>query len=103
MVTCLVTRCCEIKRDDIKANKKKLAADWSPAASLEQFWIRARECQDFATIAGEPIPAGEMIGTLLDVIEAAGVFAAGCCEWRKRPVAEHTLANFKEHFKCHCD
>jgi hypothetical protein len=44
-----------------------------------------------------------MIGTLLNVIETAGVFAAGCCEWPKRPVNEHALANFKEHFKCHCD
>jgi hypothetical protein len=37
----LVTRCCKTKRDDIKANKKKLAANWSPAATLEQLWIRA--------------------------------------------------------------
>jgi hypothetical protein len=77
LLTHLVTRCCKTKRDDIKANKKKLAADWSPAANLEQLWIRARECQDFAATAGEPIPEGEMIGTLLGVIEAAGVFAAG--------------------------
>jgi hypothetical protein len=40
-----------------------------------------------------------MIGTLLDIIKARGVFATGCCEWHKRPVTEHTLANFKEHFK----
>jgi hypothetical protein len=98
-----MTRCCEIKCDDIKANKKKLAADWSPAANLEQLWIRARECQGFAATAGEPIPEGKMIGTLLDVIKTAGVFAAGCCEWRKHPVNERALANFKEHFKCHCD
>jgi hypothetical protein len=39
----LVTRRCEIKRNDIKANKKKLGANWSPAASLEQLWIRAHE------------------------------------------------------------
>jgi hypothetical protein len=37
------------------------------------------------------------------VIETAGVFAAGRCEWRKRPINERALANFKEHFKCHCD
>jgi hypothetical protein len=41
----------------VTCNKKKLATDWSPAASLEQLWIRARECQDFAAITGEPIPA----------------------------------------------
>jgi hypothetical protein len=50
----LVTRHCEIKRNDIKANKKKLAANWSPSTSLEQLWICARECQDFAAISGEP-------------------------------------------------
>jgi hypothetical protein len=65
----LVARCCKTKCNDIKANKKKLAADWSPAASLEQLWIRARECQGFAAIAGEPAPGGEMIRTLLDAIE----------------------------------
>jgi hypothetical protein len=95
----LMTRCCKIKRDDIKANRKKLAADWSPAANLEQLWIRARERQDFAATAGEPVPEGEMIGTLLGVIKTAGVFATGCCEWRKRPTNEHALANFKEHFR----
>jgi hypothetical protein len=103
LLTHLMTRYCEIKRDDIKANKKKLAADWSPATTLEQLWIRARECQDFATTAGEPIPEGEVVGTLLDVIENTGVFATGCYEWRKRPINEHTLANFKEHFKYHYD
>jgi hypothetical protein len=56
LLTHLMICCCEIKRDDIKANKKKLAADWSPAANLEQLWIRARECQGFAATAGEPIP-----------------------------------------------
>jgi hypothetical protein len=75
----LVTCCCEIKRDIIKANKKKLAADWSPTVTLEQLRIHARKCQGFTAIAGEPIPAGEMVGTLLDLIEAAGVFATGCC------------------------
>jgi hypothetical protein len=44
-----------------------------------------------------------MIGALLGAIETAGVFAAGCYEWCKRPVNEHALANFKEHFKHHCD
>jgi hypothetical protein len=92
LLTHLVTHCCETKRNDIKANKGELAADWSPAATLEQLWIRARECQDFAMTAGEPAPEGEMIGTLLDVIEAAGAFAAGCCEWRKRPINERALA-----------
>jgi hypothetical protein len=50
----LVACCCEIKCDDIKANKKKLSADWSPAASLEQLWVHARECQNFAAIPENP-------------------------------------------------
>jgi hypothetical protein len=37
-----------------------------------------------------------MIGTLLDMIEATGAFATGCCEWRKRPVNEQPLVNFND-------
>jgi hypothetical protein len=54
LLTHLMTRHCKIKRDDAKANEKKLAADWSPAAALEQLWIRARERQDFAATAANP-------------------------------------------------
>jgi hypothetical protein len=47
----LVTRCCQIKCDGTKGNKKKLGAEWSPAASLEELWIHARECQELAFLA----------------------------------------------------
>jgi hypothetical protein len=48
LLTHLVTRCCEIKRDDIKANKKKLATDWSPATlsfsfPVQHSWHGCRE------------------------------------------------------------
>jgi hypothetical protein len=64
----LVTRCYEIKRDDIKANKKKLAADWSPASTLEQLWIHARECQGFAKFATANFP--EMLSHLVEPVDS---------------------------------
>jgi hypothetical protein len=42
----LVAHRCEIKCDDVKANKQKLGTEWSPTVSLKELWIHARECQE---------------------------------------------------------
>jgi hypothetical protein len=95
----LVTRCSQIKCGGIKNNKEKLTADWSPANGLEELWVRARQRCQFADIAQEPIPDGELLGDLPHATEAMGVFLEGCKEWHKHPVVEQTCGGFKVHFQ----
>jgi hypothetical protein len=71
----LVTRHSQIRREDIKNNKKKLAAEWSPTNSLKELWISIHRCCQFTIMAQEPISDGKMLGVLLDVIEATGAFS----------------------------
>jgi hypothetical protein len=47
----LVTACGQIKVDNIARNKKKLSADWSPDAPLEDLWNNVTNCHAFATRA----------------------------------------------------
>jgi hypothetical protein len=99
----LVTCHSQIKPNNIKNNKKKLGAGWSPTSSLKELWIHANQCRQFAAIAQVPIPDGKVLCILLDVIAATGLFSNGCKEWCKKLKVDQMHDNFKQHFQRCCD
>lgn len=87
-----------VTQDDIEKNRNLLSAPWNPDDSIEDLWTRILHCQSYATAAQEPIPDAAAIRLILNVLEKTGIFTDALAVWRRKPEADHTLANFKAHF-----
>jgi hypothetical protein len=87
-----------ISPDDLKTNLKNLSRQWSPDQPLTNLWAQIKTCQDFAASSVEPIPDATIVRITVDNLEDSKVFPYDIRDWRKRPIADHTIAHLKSHF-----
>jgi hypothetical protein len=87
-----------IEADDLEANADALETPWDPTTPIEHVFTNAKRCRDIAAAGNDPMSEQHVIRGLSRVFEKSGVFATTLHEWKIKPAAEKTLANFKMHF-----
>jgi hypothetical protein len=90
----------EITQEVLENNRSKISAEWNPDDGIETIFTRITDAQQFAAAAGDDhiIPASTAMYLALTAIDNTGVFLEPCADWRKRHLAEQTLANFTADF-----
>jgi hypothetical protein len=90
----------EITQEVLENNRSKISAEWNPDDGIETIFTRITDAQQFAAAAGDDhiIPASTPMYLALTAIDNTGVFLEPCADWRKRHLAEQTLANFTADF-----
>ena len=87
-----------ITPDSLLTNEKKMETDWNPDEPIELIWTRIRNCQLFAAEGNDPITDAHAVRATLRVFECTGLLTDAVRDWRKRPLAEWTMVNFRDHF-----
>jgi hypothetical protein len=98
MIAHLQTQYGQLTQDELQANTERLKDPWEPSPDIETLWKRKRDCQRLATAGQDPITDPTAVRHLLTVLEQTGVFADAVRDWRKRPHAQQTYANFETDF-----
>jgi hypothetical protein len=90
----------EITQEVLENNRSKISAEWNPDDGIETIFTRITDAQQFAAAAGDDhiIPTSTAMYLALTAIDNTGVFLEPCANWRKRHLAEQTLANFTADF-----
>jgi hypothetical protein len=78
--------------------KINLSRQWNPGQPLEDLWKQINTCQKFAVNSAKTITNATVICLTLDNLEESGVFHHKIQDWRKLPIANHTLPNLKTNF-----
>jgi hypothetical protein len=84
-----------ITPDQLETNLRQLERQWQPPAPLESLFQQIKKCQRFATDGNDPITNKTAVRSVLKNVEATGLFADACRDWRKRDDTDQTLAAFK--------
>jgi hypothetical protein len=86
----------EITQEVFENNRTKISAEWNPDDGIETIFTRITNAQQFAAAAGDDhiILASTAMYLALTAIDNTGVFLEPCADWRKRHLAEQTLATF---------
>jgi hypothetical protein len=87
-----------ITPDHLEANQCQLDRQWQPPAPLGDLFQQIKKCQHFAEAGNDPITNKTAVRSALKNVEATGLFADACHDWRKKAEAEQTLAAFKLDF-----
>jgi hypothetical protein len=83
---------------DRDANQARMSAPWSPPTPIEALFHQLEAGQRFADRAAEPIADTQLARMGHQLVLKSGMFPDGCREWRLKPAADQTWANFKTHF-----
>jgi len=83
--------------DDLARNFDRLTAPWSANAPIEELWDQIRIARTIAE-GLDTITEPTAIRAATKILEDTGVFTQALLDWRKRPSAEHTMANLLSHF-----
>jgi hypothetical protein len=87
-----------ITPDQLESNLHQLDRQWQPPAPLEAFFQQIKKCQRFAEDGNEPITNKTAARATLKNVEATGLFANACRDWRKKSEPDQTLTAFKLKF-----
>jgi hypothetical protein len=101
LLTHLKTTYGEMTAADREANLARMNAPWSPPSPIENLFDQLEEGQRYAVLAAEPIADSQLTRLGLTLITKCGMMPDGCREWRLKPAASQTWANFKIHFALH--
>ncbi|KAG7342948.1 hypothetical protein IV203_020893 [Nitzschia inconspicua] len=94
----LTTNYGTIKQQDLEDNRDKLKAAWNPDDDITTVWTRIRNCIQFATGTTAPISEETAMLLTLESFTQSGVLAPYINEWNRKPTADQTYTNFREHF-----
>jgi hypothetical protein len=87
----------ELSPDDLDRNMVELEKPWDPSTPIETLFQQLRHCQQFA-VDTDPISDLHLVRSGLRNVERTGMFVDAIRDWRKRPVAEKTIINFRTDF-----
>jgi hypothetical protein len=99
LLTHLWTNYGTIKQEELEENTKRMNKPWNPPTPIEALFKQLEEGVIFATADGEPPAAPAVVRMGYNIIEATGLFAMPCTEWRKLATAAKTMAAFQTHFR----
>ena len=83
---------------DLHANDIRFKAAYDTNQPFESFVQQIEDAMDFADAAGQAYTATQIVNNAYNIMFSTNMFVDTCREWRRRPVAEHTWANFKLEF-----
>jgi hypothetical protein len=98
LLTHLQTTYGEMTAADREANLTRMNAPWSPPSRIVNLFDQLEEGQRYALLAAEPIADSQLTRLGLNLITKCGIMPDGFREWRLKPAATQTWANFKVHF-----
>lgn len=79
----------------------RMRAPWSPPTPIETLFHQLEDGQRLAALAEEPIANSQLVRLGQSLILKTGLFPDGCRDWRLKPDADQTWAEFKVHFARH--
>ena len=97
LLTHLDTTYGTIQEEDLERNLTELHKPWQTDQPIETLFYQLTNCRTFAEDT-DPISEATAIRAGLTNLENTSSFTEAIREWRQRPIAERTLANFEIHF-----
>ena len=97
LLTHLDTTYGTIQEEDLERNLTELHKPWQIDQPIETLFHQLTICRTFAADT-DPISEATAIRAGLTNLENTSSFTEAIREWRQRPIAERTLANFEIHF-----
>jgi hypothetical protein len=88
----------QISLHDTEQNQERMNAPWHPPTPIEDLFAQLDNGVIFAVAAGEPIVDRQVARIGYNIIMRTGQFTQACREWRLKPPAEQTYAQFKIFF-----
>ncbi len=99
MLAHLTTSYGTVTPEDLEENEAELSTEWDPTTPTELVFDNANKIMVFATSAGEAIPQGKVVRTLLKVFEKSGVLGDAVKDWKKKTAVQQTPALMRVHFR----
>ena len=99
MLAHLTTSYGTVTPEDLEENEAELSTEWDPTTPTEIVFDNANKVMVFATSAGEAIPQGKVVRTLLKVFEKSGVLGDAVKDWKKKTAVQQTPALMRLHFR----
>lgn len=97
ILTHLDTTYGKVNEDDLDRNLTELHRPWQVSSPIETLFIQLDNCRVFAE-ATDPISEATAVRAGLLNLENTACFTDAIREWRNKPTADRTLANFETHF-----
>jgi hypothetical protein len=83
---------------DLAANDIKMKQAYDPSQPVETLFAQIEDAVDFADSGQAPYSPQQVVAAAYTLVFNTGIFSDACRDWRRRPPAEHTWANFKVDF-----
>ena len=81
-----------------EANDKLFRTDWYPTAPFKVLIDQIETAQEFATDGNQPYSGQQILTQAYNLVYKTRLFFEDCKLWLKKPPAQRTWPNFKEHF-----
>ena len=88
-----------ITQIELDANALRMAAPWNPPTPIDKLFTQLDDGVRFATAGNDTPSTPTVIRLGYNLIHATGLFEVPCRDWRAKPEANKTLANFMMHFR----
>ena len=83
---------------DHQVNDTRFRSSYDPAQPFETFIQQIEDAQDYADAGGQAYTPEQIVSNAYTIMFNTGMFVDTCREWRRKPVADQTWANFKTEF-----
>ena len=84
---------------DLIRNTQTLTQQWTPSEPIANLFDKMEDCQEFADIGGDPISTITLTNATYALIFNTRLYYDDCKEWDRKPTADKTWNNFKQHFQ----
>ena len=86
-----------ITADDLDRNLEDLHRTWNTDQPIEDLWKQLRASMLFASTI-DTITEASAVRAAIQNLDKTGVFIDAIKDWRKLPIAQHTITQMKTHF-----
>ena len=94
----LYTNYGQISDFDLEENEKRMKTKYDPSLPIDTLFKQIENAVEFAIHGNAPFTPRQIVNTAFLLLFATGAYEDDCKEWKRRPVAQHTWANFKIDF-----
>jgi len=98
MIAHLHTNYGPLTHSNLEINCTSIASMWTPDDPIKALWECLHEVQCISIVGGDPLINSAIHDLMLIMFERIGVFTTVCDTWHVKPVANHTLIEFCQHF-----
>ncbi len=98
LITHILTRYAQISQPNLDNNLMDFNTGINPILPLAVYTRKQEKCQVFGHDAGVPISNATMVTTGTEHALATRNMTLAWCEWKHRPIANHTWPNWKAHW-----